>query len=86
MIDPNLLNINKVPKQFCDGAFCGLTKEAFMFVLTSGEKITGFATTPTQMKQISKMFNTQIQEYEKKYGLIEVQENVNLIPSPFQKL
>jgi|GEM_PF-2621304 len=86
MIDSSKVNINDVPKNFCEGGLCGHNKEAFMFLLYSGQQIIGFATTPTQMKSIVEMFDTQIAEYEKKFGKIEIPKpgTEQLIISPFQ--
>lgn len=60
-----------IPKQFCDGGMCGHGREAFVFILASGDKLSGFSVTPSQMKETAKMFNTQISLYEKSFGEIK---------------
>jgi len=86
MINPDKININDIPKIFCDGGYTGHSQESFVFILFSGNQIYGFMTVPSQMKALIKMFNTQLEEYEKKFGTIPFDDNnQNLIISPFQK-
>lgn len=80
MIDPKQLNL--IPKQFIDSGLIGHNKEAFMFLLGSGELIHGFATTPSQFKAIVEMMNTNLKIYEDKYGVIDIKKVE--IPSPIQ--
>jgi hypothetical protein len=72
MIDPKTLDLNKLPKKFIDGAIGAHGKEGFSFVLTSGNELHSFMTTPTTMKSISEWMAKQIEAYEKQFGTINM--------------
>jgi len=72
MIDHTKVDINQLPKKFCDGAFGAYGRELFTFVLTSGNSLDSFATTPQQMKSIALWIGQQIEGYEKQYGVIDM--------------
>ena len=72
MIDPKTLDINKLPKKFVDGAIGAHGKEGFSFVLTSGNDLHSFMTTPTTMKSILEWMVKQIESYEKQFGAIDM--------------
>ena len=65
MIDPTKIDMNQVPKKFCDGAIGGFGKEIFSFALTSGNNLDAFAVTPQTMKSIAIWISGQVQNYEK---------------------
>ena len=79
MIDPNKIDINQLPKKFCDGAIGAHNKELFYFALTSGNNLDSFATTPHVMKSIAAWINGQIKKYEEAFGEIDM-----TIESPIQ--
>lgn len=83
MIDPTKINMNQLPKKFCDGAIGAHGKDVFSFALTSGNNLDSFATTPQIMKSIAIWFNGQIQNYEKTFG--EIDMTPPKITSPIQK-
>lgn len=72
MIDPSKLNMNQLPKKFVDGAIGSHGKEGFSFVLTSGNDLHSFMTTPTTMKSIATWMNGQVEAYEKQFGVIDM--------------
>ena len=72
MIDPAKIDINQLPKKLCDGAIGGYNKEIFSYVLTSGNSVDSFASTPQVMKSIAIWMNEQIQKYEKQFGEIDM--------------
>ena len=82
MIDPTKINMNQLPKKFCDGAIGGFGKEIFSFALTSGNNLDSFATTPQTMKSIAIWMNNQVQNYEKQFG--EIDMTPPKIQSPIQ--
>ncbi|MFA6408092.1 MAG: hypothetical protein WCW36_01270 [Candidatus Paceibacterota bacterium] len=82
MIDPKKVDINELPKKLCDGALGGFNKEIFSFVLTSGNSLDSFASTPQVMKSISIWMQGQIENYEKQFGVIDM--NPPQIQSPLQ--
>ena len=78
MIDPKKIDINQLPKKFCDGAIGAYGKELFSFALTSGNNLDSFATTPQIMKSIAIWVNEQVDGYEKQFGVID------MAPPPIQ--
>ena len=72
MIDPNKIDMNQLPKKFCDGAIGAHSKEVFSFALTSGNNLDSFATTPQVMKSIAIWISGQIENYEKQFGIIDM--------------
>lgn len=82
MIDPTKIDINQLPKKFCDGAIGAHSKEFFSFSLTSGNNLDSFATTPQIMKNIAIWINEEIKNYEKQYG--EIDMTPAQIQSPIQ--
>ena len=82
MIDPTKVDMNQLPKKFCDGAIGAYGKEIFSFALTSGNNLDSFATTPQVMKSIAVWINAQVQNYEKTFG--EIDMTAPKISSPIQ--
>lgn len=87
MIDPKKVDVNQIlneaPKKFCDGAIGASGKDLFYFGLTSGNNIDPYMTTPRIMKDISIFMNNQIQNYEKRFG--EIDMKIPEIISPIQQ-
>lgn len=83
MIDPTKVDINQLPKKLCDGAIGAYNKEIFSFVLTSGNSLDSFASTPQVMKSIAVWLDAQIKQYEKQFG--EIDMNPPQIQSPIQQ-
>lgn len=82
MIDPTKINLNELPKKFCDGALGSFGKEFFAVVLTSGNSLDSFAITPQIMKSISEWMSEQVASYEKQFGKIDLSPTE--IVSPIQ--
>jgi len=82
MIDPTKVDINQLPKKFCDGALGTYGKESFAFVMTSGNNLDTYATTPQIMKSIAFWMTSQVESYEKQFGPIDM--NPPQIQSPIQ--
>lgn len=72
MIDPTKLDMNQLPKRYIDGAIGTYGKEGFSFVLTSGNNLDSFMTTPVTMKNIANWLVKQVQDYEKQFGAIDL--------------
>ena len=72
MIDPKKVDLNQLPKKFCDGAIGAHGKDVFSFALTSGNNLDTFATTPQIMKSIALWINGQVENYEKTFGVIDM--------------
>jgi len=72
MIDPTKINMNQLPKKFCDGAIGAYGKEVFSFAFTSGNNLDAFAATPQTMKSIAIWIQGQVENYEKQFGVIDM--------------
>jgi hypothetical protein len=72
MIDSTKVDLDQLPKKFCDGAMGAYNKEVFTFILTSGNSLDAFATTPQIMKSIALWMSAQMQNYEKQFGVINM--------------
>lgn len=72
MIDLKKVDLNQLPKKFCDGAIGAYSKEIFSFALTSGNSLDSFASTPQITKAIALWLNKQIENYEKQFGQIDM--------------
>ncbi len=83
MVDPKKIQMNQLPKKFIDGAIGSHGKEGFSFVLTSGNELHSFMTTPRIMKSITLWIAKQVEAYEKQFG--EIDMTVPPILSPLQQ-
>lgn len=72
MIDPTKVNMNDIPKKFCDGAIGSFGQDVFAFAISSGNTLDSFATTPRTMKSIAMWMGAQIKSYEEKFGEIDM--------------
>lgn len=72
MIDPKKIDMNQLPKKLCDGAIGTYGKEVFFFAITSGNNLDSFAATPQIMKSIAVWLDSQVQNYEKQFGVIDM--------------
>ena len=82
MVDSQKIDFNQLPKKFCDGAIGAFNKDSIVFCVTSGNNLEPFATTPRIAKSIAIFLSKQIENYEKKFG--EIDMTMPLIPSPIQ--
>jgi hypothetical protein len=72
MVDPTKIQLNELPKKFCDGAIGTFNKEVFTLILTSGNSLDAYVSTPQIMKSIAATMSVQIHNYEKQFGEISV--------------
>ncbi len=77
------MDLNKVPKQFCENVVIGLSQELFVMGMLNGEGGSFFALTPQHMKRLSQYLTHQITEYEKNFGAINAQWSP-FVQSPIQ--
>jgi hypothetical protein len=82
MIDPKNIDMNQLPKKFCDGAIGSFGRDLFAFAITSGNSLDSFAATPHNMKSIAIWLSNQIEAYEKQFG--EIDMTPPKIQSPIQ--
>ena len=79
------MDLNKIPKQFCENVNMGYSKEAFMLALISGQNIAAFALTPQHAKRLLLSLEYNLQEFEKNFGEIKT-EWMPGVQSPIQMI
>ncbi|HCJ52167.1 MAG: hypothetical protein A3A29_00115 [Candidatus Ryanbacteria bacterium RIFCSPLOWO2_01_FULL_47_79] len=77
------MDINKIPKQFCDNVVVARSKESFTIGMLAGENGTFFALSPEHFKRLVQNLTHQLAEYEKEFEKIDA-EWVPGVQSPFQ--
>lgn len=77
------MDLNKIPKQFCENVNIGATPEYFILGLISGEDAKTYVLTPQHAKRLSQSLAYNISEFEKRYGEIKT-EWAPGIQSPMQ--
>ncbi|MDO8624155.1 MAG: hypothetical protein Q7R54_02255 [bacterium] len=77
------MDLNKIPKQFCENVVVGHSGENFVMGMIVGETITAYAFTPQHMKRLAQNLAHQVSEYEKAMGTIEAAWSPG-IESPIQ--
>jgi len=77
------MDVNKIPKQFCDNAIVARSKESFTIGMLAGENGTFFALSPEHFKRLAQNLTHQLVEYEKEFEKIDA-EWVPGVKSPFQ--
>lgn len=65
------MDLNKVPKQFCENITVGVSQETFVMGMLNGEQGSFYVLTPQHMKRLSQYLVHQVGEYEKQYGEIK---------------
>lgn len=77
------MDLNKIPKQFCENVLAGHSQENFVMLMSVGESATAYALTPQHMKRLLQSLTHQVEEYEAAYGPIDAKWSPG-IESPIQ--
>ena len=77
------MDLNKIPKQFCENVVAGHSQENFVMLLQVGEAAHAYALTPQHMKRLVQSLSHQVDEYEKQFGPIDAKWSPG-IESPIQ--
>ncbi len=77
------MDLNKVPKQFCENITVGLSQEYFVMGMLTGENGIMYALTPQHMKRLAQYLSHQIADYEQKFGKINAEWHPG-VESPIQ--
>jgi len=77
------MDLNKVPKQFCENITVGFSGEFFVMLMHVGESVASFALSPQHMKRLAQYLSHQVTDYEKKFGEIKAEWKPG-IESPIQ--
>lgn len=77
------MDINKIPKQFCENITVAFSQEFFVMGMLTGENGVMYALTPQHMKRLLQYLTHQVADYEKSFGDINAQWQPG-IQSPIQ--
>ncbi|HCC06272.1 TPA: hypothetical protein DEP94_02875 [Candidatus Nomurabacteria bacterium] len=77
------MDLNKIPKQFCDNVNIGYNPETVILALASGQNLSVFALTPQHAKRLLLSLGHNIKEFEKNFGEIKTEWSPG-IQSPIQ--
>jgi hypothetical protein len=77
------MDIQKVPKQFCDNISVAYSQEFFVMTMLTGEVGETYALTPQHMKRLAQYLAHQIADYERKFSTINAEWKPG-IESPIQ--
>jgi len=77
------MDLNKIPKQFCENISVGYSPENFVIAMMVGEGAAAYALTPQHAKRLSQYLETQVREFETKFGTINAKWSPG-IESPLQ--
>ncbi|MEK7530834.1 MAG: hypothetical protein AAB573_03115 [Patescibacteria group bacterium] len=77
------MDIQKVPKQFCDNISVAYSQEFFVMTMLTGEVGETYALTPQHMKRLAQYLAHQIADYERKFSVINAEWKPG-IESPIQ--
>lgn len=77
------MDLNKIPKQFCENITVAFSQEFFVMGMLTGETGVMYALTPQHMKRLTQNLAYQIAEYEKRFGPIDAEWTPG-IQSPIQ--
>jgi len=79
---PNI-DINKIPKQYCDNVLAARSKESFTIGMLTGENGTFYALSPQHFKRLVQNVKHQMDEYEKEFGVVDAEWQPG-VQSPIQ--
>jgi hypothetical protein len=77
------MDLNKLPKQFCDSITVAYTPEFFAFVMINGDEMDAYSLTPAHAKRLMQYLAHNVSEYEKQFGGIEAEWKPG-VQSPIQ--
>jgi hypothetical protein len=70
--------------KFCEKITIATSRDVFLLGMHSGGEISGFVLTPDHAKQLSRLLQQKVTEYESAYGTLEGRLPSDPTPSPLQ--
>ena len=64
-MNQNKLNLDTLPKYFCQSTLIARSSDVFVLVMNLGDEQIAYALTPEHMKQLSLSINYNVAEFEK---------------------
>jgi hypothetical protein len=78
------IDFSQLPKSLCDTVSINYNQHHFLIALASGQNIVAFAMPPELMKAFADGLPAKIEEYEGKFGKIDMSGAEGGIQSPIQ--
>ena len=79
------MDLNKIPKQFCDNVTIAYSAEYFALALTAGQNVNAYSLTPAHAKRLVQYLSYNIENYERSFGEIQAKWAPG-IESPIQMI
>lgn len=81
-MDPKQININQIPKQFCEKMLVGSNNQFFVVVPVVGTNATAYAITPEHAKSLVKTLSEHVARFET--NIRPIPDMGGAVPSPIQ--
>ncbi len=81
-MDPKTINIDQIPKQFCEKMVIGSNNQFFVLIPIVGATATAFAITPEHAKSLVKTLAEHVARFEQ--NIRPIPDMGGAIPSPIQ--
>jgi hypothetical protein len=79
------MDLNKIPKQFCDNITLAYSAEFFAVAMLSGQNLNAYTLTPQHAKRLLQYLSYNVENYEKTFGEIKADWKPG-IQSPIQMI
>lgn len=77
------MDLNKLPKQFCDSITVAYTPEFFAIVMINGDEMDSYSLTPAHAKRLAQYLAHNVTEFERQFGEIKAEWKPG-VQSPIQ--
>ena len=84
MDDKNQTDPKEPAHKFCERVVVASSKDIFLFGMHSGGEVSAFVLTPDHAKQLSRLLQQKVTEYESVNGALEGRLPSDPTPSPLQ--
>lgn len=81
-MDSNQINIDQIPKQFCEKMLIGSNNQFFVVIPFVGLNATAYAITPEHAKSLVKTLQEHVAKFET--NIRPIPDMGNAVPSPIQ--
>ncbi len=65
------MDLNKIPKQFCENITVAYSPEYFIIAMMTGQNINAYSLTPQHAKRLQQYLQYNIENFEKNFGEIK---------------
>lgn len=65
------MDLNKIPKQFCENITVAYSPEYFIMAMITGQNVNAYSLTPQHAKRLQQYLQYNIENFEKNFGEIK---------------